>query len=113
MFRCDHWENSLNRDVNGHVFIDQSARLFLPLLEYLRARRDESPNHADGTPVAEPPKGLGPAFEVMVEQYYQMTMFVYRVEIRVLSMPPPQHAIIKKIIMIWKTSGPFNHRMNG
>jgi hypothetical protein len=32
----------------------------------------------------------------MVE-YYQMTMFVYRLEIRVLSMPPPQDVIIKNL----------------
>jgi hypothetical protein len=35
------WENSLIRDANGHVFIDQDSRLFVPLIHYLRAKVNE------------------------------------------------------------------------
>lgn len=46
-------ETNMARDADGNIFIDQSRHLFLHLLDYLRAVRDESP-HA---PRVRPPSG--------------------------------------------------------
>mmetsp|Transcript_47613 Transcript_47613/g.57348 ORF Transcript_47613/g.57348 Transcript_47613/m.57348 type:complete len:363 (-) Transcript_47613:535-1623(-) len=100
MFRGS-WDESLDRDENGNVFIDQSPDLFLPLLNYMRACRDESPNG----PRARPPQYLGPPFDTMIE-YYGMTKFVYKLELRVLSMPPPRGAVITSKCNEWSVSSP-------
>lgn len=95
MFRGTWGVTSLRRDAAGKVFIDQPPELFLPLVNYLRALRDEQPNHDHHygsaelrPPRARPPTHLGASFDIMLE-YYQMTMVVFRLELRVLSMPPP------------------------
>jgi hypothetical protein len=85
MFR-GQW--NLPKDQNGNVIIDQSPKLFVTLLDYLRCVRDELPE----SPRAKPPTHLGHAFETMVE-HYLMTFFVYRLELRVLTLPPPSSQV--------------------
>ncbi|CAJ1416331.1 unnamed protein product [Effrenium voratum] len=38
----DRWQNSI--DVNGHMFVDYSPQIFLPLIEFLRFARDSAPD---------------------------------------------------------------------
>jgi hypothetical protein len=43
--------------------------------------------------VFDPPSGLGPAFDIMVE-YYQLTLFVFRVELCFLTSPAPRVSVV-------------------
>ena len=76
------WDDSLEKDTDGNFFIDQPERLFLPLLDYLRAKQCETPLSL----ISKPPifyssydfvgKKEQQDFETMVE-YYGLTLAVY------------------------------------
>ena len=48
------WEDSVERDVDGHVFLDFNPKLFALVLDYLRAKKIETPNR----PALLPPVAL-------------------------------------------------------
>ncbi|KAL7548382.1 hypothetical protein ACHAWF_011664 [Thalassiosira exigua] len=70
------WDESLEKDSEGHFFIDQPIELFRPMINYLRAKQCETPL---GPPVKSPyPKDyeLRQDFYRLVE-YFQMTLGIY------------------------------------
>jgi len=70
------WDESLEKDQDGHFFIDQPIELFRPMINYLRARACETPL---GPPIKSPhPKDyeLRQDFYRLVE-YFGMTPGIY------------------------------------
>jgi len=60
------WDESLVRDADGAIFVDFRPELFMPLLDYLRARRIQDPE----TPVLMPTvQGSEEAFQTMLKYY--------------------------------------------
>lgn len=49
-----HWEDSMQRDAAGHIFLDYSPAPFRALLSYLRACRDAAPGEEVAKPVVPP-----------------------------------------------------------
>lgn len=48
------WEDNITRDEDGHVFLDYNPKLFALVLDYLRAKKNETP----GKPALPPPVSL-------------------------------------------------------
>eukprot|EP01082_Thalassiosira_pseudonana_P013758 g12475.t1 g12475 contig6:1989454-1990695(+) len=70
------WDDSLERDKNGNLFIDQPINLFEPMINYLRAKANETPL---GPPVKSPHLKEYEArmnFYRMVE-FYGMSLGIY------------------------------------
>ena len=83
------WDDSVEKDADGRFFIDQPSELFMPLVDFLRAKAIETP---DATPAFPPAIGddrertatelksagiLRGDFRRLLE-YYGMTPFVYQ-----------------------------------
>eukprot|EP01082_Thalassiosira_pseudonana_P014108 g12482.t1 g12482 contig6:2003447-2004614(-) len=74
------WDDSLEKDRDGHFFIDQPIELFLPMVNYLRAKASE-------TPLA--PPVTSPEFEsetqrrnfVRMVEYFGMTPGIFPTQI--------------------------------
>jgi len=47
------YEDQLDRDKDGNVFFDYSPKVMMPLIEYLRLRRDAAPEESPSLPVVE------------------------------------------------------------
>ena len=86
------WDDSVEKDSDGRFFIDQPAELFMPLVDFLRAKAIETPG---ATPVS--PPAIGDEVDFPEEgtsikwksirarsdfhrllEYYGMTPFVYQ-----------------------------------
>jgi BTB/POZ domain len=74
------WDDSLEKDADGLVFIDQPSHLFTPMIDCLRSVLNETPR----TLTTQPPNfGDGKQerdFRTMVE-YFGMTLGIYRIGI--------------------------------
>ena len=83
------WDDSVEKDADGRFFIDQPAELFMPLVDFLRAKAIETPEAA---PVRPPYIGevkivasieAAPSLRAIsdfrrVLEYYGMTPYVYQ-----------------------------------
>lgn len=80
------WDDSLEKDADGHIFIDQSPHLFMPMINCLRSIANETPR----TLTTRPPTFFDiqgdiqvkdeSDFKTMVE-YFGMTLGIYRIGI--------------------------------
>ena len=72
------WDDSLEQDADGNFFIDQPPELFIPLINYLRAKASETPlTRKAELPVFDKPKELDD-FRRMVD-YYGLTLGLHPV----------------------------------
>jgi hypothetical protein len=69
------WDDRLEKDADGNIFIDQPEELFIPLVNYLRAKQIETPLAMKARP---------PSFEYQkksdfrrVVEYYGLTLALY------------------------------------
>jgi len=74
------WDDSLEKDADGNFFIDQPIELFLPMVNYLRARACMTPR----VPFVKSPKVSGELYTDFMGmlEYYGMTLGVYPFEIK-------------------------------
>jgi len=61
------WDTNLGRDMNGRVLLDFKPALLLPLLDYLRAKRIETPEHL--VPLPDVPSPLQEDFFRMIKYF--------------------------------------------
>lgn len=77
------WDESVEKDADGAFFIDQPVELFLPLINFLRAKAIETPGSRVSIPSRDNGYLVSPAskedFERVVD-YFGMTPFVYQQE---------------------------------
>jgi len=69
------WDDNLEKDADGNFFIDQPPELFVPLINFLRARASETPLALKAVPPAFSSSQEYNDFYRMVE-YYGMTLGV-------------------------------------
>ena len=70
------WEESLKRDSNGRVFLNNDPELIELIVNYLRTKAIADPSSNKATAGPEIPKGKEEAFEVLLN-YYGLTDFFY------------------------------------
>ena len=70
-----NWEDGLDLDKDGNIFVDQNPDLFLTLVNYLRSRKNTSPH---GGVACSPP--VSSDFDRML-QHYEAMLGVYPTEI--------------------------------
>jgi len=73
------WDESIERDENGHFFIDQEFALFEPMVNYLRHKCNETEGYPMDSPYS---RGRTQDFYRMVE-YYGMTQGIFPTELNV------------------------------
>ncbi|GAX27894.1 hypothetical protein FisN_21Hh244 [Fistulifera solaris] len=78
------WDESIEKDKDGNFFVDQRVEMFLPMIDYIRNKQNETPStYAPQSPglsdFANNQKDYGD-FKRMVE-YFGMTLGIYPVEL--------------------------------
>jgi len=80
------WDDSIEKDENGHYFIDQEFDLFEKMINYLRHRSNETDQYPVKSPCSFNPakyRGEVEDFYRMVE-YYGMTLGIFPSELKVV-----------------------------
>ena len=82
------WDETLERDQDGAMFIDQPSELMVPMLNYLRARQIETPV---APPVSPPefanPKDLADLYRIV--EYYGLTLAMYPIGVYCINSQDP------------------------